>query len=410
MQARRFRFGEYEADFSLRELRKGGTRIGLQHKPFHVLELLLSSAGQLVTRQELFDHLWPDSHVSFERGLNSAVNSLRQALGESALGDCHYIETRPGLGYRFVAPVQEIAEQPAAEAYQDCLKGRYLLDRSSEEDIHKALAYFHSAAADPAYGSLAHAGIADAYCQLAVMGSAAPARVRGLARSFADRALEGDPALPQAHLADGRVKMVFDWDWSGARQAIQRGGGSILQASLLCTLGDYEAALESCRCALAMDPLSFPAGLQWAACSYAARDFQAAAEQCWKLLNLSPQFAPAHLWLALAYQQMGMREEAVVEFQNARSCSACRVPALAGLARDSEEASAELLQLSASRHVSRYWYAVVSVARGRFEEAVSHLEEAFQLRDTALLGMRWDARLDGLRGVTRFQEMLKRFE
>jgi DNA-binding winged helix-turn-helix (wHTH) protein len=407
MQGKKFRFADFEADFSLRELRKSGNRIGLQHKPFHVLELLLSNAGQLVTRQELVDHLWPDSHVSFERSLNSAVNSLRHVLGEG-----HYIETRPGLGYRFIAPVQEITEN-ATEALQDCLKGRYLLDRLSEEDSHKALAYFHSAAADHACAPLAHAGIADAYCQLATIGSVPSARVGALARSSAELAIEGDPGLPQAHISHARVKMLFDWDWSSAREALHRAKGlapaSVLEASLHCALGDDQAALESCRRALVMDPLSFPASLQLAACSYAARDFHSAVDQCWKLLNLSPEFAPAHLWLALAYQQMGMQDEAVVEFQHARLCSACRVQALSGLASHSEEAFAELSQLAATRHVSGYWHAVVFAAQGQHEQALSNLENAFQLRDPALLAMRCDPRLDGLRGSSRFQSMLSCF-
>ncbi len=407
MQGRRFRFGEYEADFALRELRKGGTRIGLQHKPFHVLELLLANAGQLVTRQELVEHLWPDSHVSFERGLNSAVNSLRQALGE-----CHYIETRPGLGYRFIGPVQEITEH-ATEAYQDCLKGRYLLDRLSEEDSHKALAYFHSAATDHAYAALAYAGIADAYCQLAAIGSVTSLRVSALARSSADLALKSDPGLPQAHISDARVKMLFDWDWSSAREAIHKANGlapaSVLEASLHRALGDYQAALGSCRRALVIDPLSFPASLQFAACSYAARDFHSAVDECWKLLNLSPDFAPAHLWLALAYEQMGMLDESIVEFQHARLCSACRVQALSGLASHSEEALAEFSQIAATRHVSGYWHAVVSAAQGQYEQALDHLENSFQLRDPALLSMRADPRFDGLRGSSRFQEMLSYF-
>jgi len=132
-------------------------------------------------------------------------------------------------------------------------------------------------------------------------------------------------------------------------------------------------------------------------------------DECWKLLNLSSSFAPAHLWLALAYQQMGMRDEAIVEFQNARLCSACRVPALAGLASDSDQAFAELSGLAASRHVSGYWFAVVYAAQGRYDQALSHLETSFQVRDPALLSLRSDPRFDGLRGSARFQNMLNCF-
>ena len=233
MQGKKFRFSEYEADLGLEELRKRGIRVSLQHKPFHVLELLLQNHGQLVTRKDLFAHLWPDSYVNFERGLNSAVNSLRTVLGESSKR-CHFIETRPGIGYRFIAPVEEIVEERAkpalkelaqsghAEAYQDCLKGRYLLDRMAEDEIHKALGYFNSAAADETCSPLAYAGIADAYCQLALIVSVSSRTVSSQARHCAELALKSDPGLPHAHVSAGRVKLLFDWDWNGARAAVSR--------------------------------------------------------------------------------------------------------------------------------------------------------------------------------------------
>jgi len=105
--ARRLRFGSFEVDLDQRELRNRGIRVHLQKKPFQILELLVSRRGALVTRTELEQHLWPGLHVSFGRGLNTAVNVLRQALGDSCAA-CRYIETRPGLGYRFLAPVEEV--------------------------------------------------------------------------------------------------------------------------------------------------------------------------------------------------------------------------------------------------------------------------------------------------------------
>src|SRR5947209_15774728 len=102
--ARRIRFGVFEADLRNRELRKHGFRIKLQEKPFQILELLLQRPGELVSREELAEHLWPGVYVSFERSLNTAVNALRRALSDSPRNS-RYIETRAGLGYVFVAPV-----------------------------------------------------------------------------------------------------------------------------------------------------------------------------------------------------------------------------------------------------------------------------------------------------------------
>jgi DNA-binding winged helix-turn-helix (wHTH) protein len=427
MQGRRLRFGDYVADFGLQELRRGGRRVGLQHKPFRVLERLLHSPGELVTRKELFAYLWPDSHVSFERGLNSAMNSLRQVLGESSR-EFHFIETRAGLGYRFIAAVEDITAAkpvtpPHLEAYQDCLKGRYLLDRMGEEEIHKALAYFNSAASAGSCSAPAHCGIADAYCQLAMIDSVCSAKLASQARSSAAYALECDPDSAPAFVSSGRVKMLFDWDWSGAQEAVARAieldancvSAHILQASLLCTLGHFEAAIGVCSSALLIDPVSFPANLELAACLYAARHFEASADHCWRMLSLEPGFAPAQVLLALAYEQLSQFEEAMVEYQNAQLSSACRVPAIsglcavcavAGLSSESETAYRELSDLSRNRYVSSYWQAVVFAGRKQSAQAVACLEESFQRRDPAALWLKADARFDFVRDEPRYKVLV----
>ena len=113
LQASRFRFGTFEVDLHERELYNRGIRVALQQKPFRILELLIRKRGELVTREELAQYLWPNLHVSFDRGLNTAVNVLRRALGDSPRNS-RYIETRSGLGYRFIAPVEEISQTHSA--------------------------------------------------------------------------------------------------------------------------------------------------------------------------------------------------------------------------------------------------------------------------------------------------------
>ena len=98
------RFGNFEVDFQERELRKQGMRIRLEEKPFQILELLLQRAGQVVSRLALREKLWPDTVVEYERSLNTAVNKLRELLGDCAQNP-RFVETLPRLGYRFIAPV-----------------------------------------------------------------------------------------------------------------------------------------------------------------------------------------------------------------------------------------------------------------------------------------------------------------
>lgn len=103
-----FRFGAFELRTHTGELWKHGIRVRLQAKPLQVLEALLERPGELVTRDELRRKLWPaGTFVDFENGLNTAINRLRAALGDSAEAP-RYIETLPRLGYRFICPVARI--------------------------------------------------------------------------------------------------------------------------------------------------------------------------------------------------------------------------------------------------------------------------------------------------------------
>src|SRR5437870_9585924 len=101
------RFAEFELDLRTAELRKRGLRLRLQEQSFQVLAMLVAKPGELVTREELRQKLWPaDTFVDFDHGLNAAVNKLREALNDSASAP-RFIETLPKRGYRFLFPLSE---------------------------------------------------------------------------------------------------------------------------------------------------------------------------------------------------------------------------------------------------------------------------------------------------------------
>ncbi|HKW88576.1 MAG TPA: winged helix-turn-helix domain-containing protein [Candidatus Acidoferrales bacterium] len=108
------RFGAFEMNLEARELRKSGLRLRLEEKPMQILEMLLAQPGQVVSRKSLKERLWPDTTVNFEFGLNTAVNKLRLALGDTA-GNPRYVETVPKRGYRFIAVMDSAAGEIAAE-------------------------------------------------------------------------------------------------------------------------------------------------------------------------------------------------------------------------------------------------------------------------------------------------------
>jgi len=138
-------FGAFEVDFQSRKLRKHGMRIRLEEQPFQILEMLLDRAGQVVTRKSLREKLWPNTIVGYEHSLNTAVNKLRELLGDSAQSP-RFIETVPRVGYRFIAPVtkRQRASSPAekkmlmALPFENLSGGRerdYFADGLTEEMV-----------------------------------------------------------------------------------------------------------------------------------------------------------------------------------------------------------------------------------------------------------------------------------
>ena len=109
----RYKFGLFEANLDSGELFRNGQKIRLQEQPFQVLVVLLERPGEVVTREELRQRLWAtDTFVDFDHSLNTAINKLRDTLGDGAANP-RFIETLPRRGYRFIAPVQSVSAETA---------------------------------------------------------------------------------------------------------------------------------------------------------------------------------------------------------------------------------------------------------------------------------------------------------
>jgi cholera toxin transcriptional activator len=149
--SRRYRFGIFEVDSTTGELRRKGVRVKLPSQPFQVLLMLLERPGEMLTREEICRALWPDgTFVDFEHGMNSAVNRLREALGDKA-SNPRFVETLARRGYRFLAPVERIVperivperivpEEETSVAVSSAETKPGLLDRalSAPEDLPKS--------------------------------------------------------------------------------------------------------------------------------------------------------------------------------------------------------------------------------------------------------------------------------
>ncbi len=128
-----FRFAEFEADLRTGELRRDGRLLKVQGKPFQVLSALLIRRGDLVTREELRQSLWPaDTFVDFEHGLNTAINKVREALRDSA-SNPRFIETLPRRGYRFIGAVSSNSVPAISPSRHSAAHEAELLPHTSDE-------------------------------------------------------------------------------------------------------------------------------------------------------------------------------------------------------------------------------------------------------------------------------------
>src|ERR1700722_3707796 len=116
-QLRLLRFGDFEVDLRGGELRKAGVKLKFGGQPFQVLSILLEHPGEVVTRDELQKRLWPDTFVDVDHNLNTAINKIREILGDSAERP-RFVETLPRRGYRFIGELEPpvlAAEEPVPE-------------------------------------------------------------------------------------------------------------------------------------------------------------------------------------------------------------------------------------------------------------------------------------------------------
>ena len=125
-QLRLLRFGDFEVDLRSGELRKAGVKLKFGGQPFQVLSILLEQPGDVVTREELQKRLWPDTFVDVDHNLNTAINKIREVLGDSAESP-RFVETLPRRGYRFIGEL----EPPVQPVVQSCGRTRSRLALAS---------------------------------------------------------------------------------------------------------------------------------------------------------------------------------------------------------------------------------------------------------------------------------------
>jgi eukaryotic-like serine/threonine-protein kinase len=315
---------------------------------------------------------------------------------------------------------------PNPEAYQDYLKGRYWWNKPTEDGLNKAIEYFQQAIAkDPAY-ALAYAGLADCYSSLGNSGFVPAREAFPRAKDFAQKALEIDDTLAEAHTSLGYVKTVYDWDWSGAEREYQRSinlnpssaEAHHFYAVALRRMGRLEESIRELKRAVELDPLSGLLNVDLGGSLYLARQYDAAIEQERKILELDPNFILAHYVLGMAYVQKSMYKEGIAEFQkvlvilpdDVRPLSGLgNAYAVAGRRAEAQKVLDQLNDLSKRKYVPAWFRAIIYVGLGEKDKAFEWLEKSYEDRSIGFgSAIKVDPIWDPLRSDPRFADLLHR--
>jgi serine/threonine protein kinase/tetratricopeptide (TPR) repeat protein len=309
------------------------------------------------------------------------------------------------------------------EAYQLYLKGRYYWNRRTEEALKKGLEYFNAAIGkDPSYAA-AYAGIADSHAMLVWNMMVSSPDGLPKARAAAQKALEFDKKLVEAHSALAFVKLFYEWDWKGAEQEFQRTLDLNPNYAIarqwfsmeLAALGRHDQGVRETERALQLDPLSMSINTTSGLLFYLVRQFDLGLEQSLKTIDLDPNFFASHFVCGLCYEQKGMHDEAVAEFQKAAELSG-RWPlfiaalghgwATAGNRIEAEKLIAELQDPSRKRYRASYSIAAIHAGLGDRESALEWLEKACEERGTWMIFLKVHPYWDSLRAEPRFTGLL----
>lgn len=311
------------------------------------------------------------------------------------------------------------------EAYNLYLLGRHFWNKRTEEDLKKAIENFEKAIGADANFAMAYTGLADSYNMMGAY-SYLPSKDAFLqAKAAAEKALEIDESLAEAHVSITQVKEFYEWDWSRAEKEYKRAielnpkyaTAHQWYAEYLSILGRHNEAMAEIKKAQELDPLSPIVNVEAGRVYYFAQQYDQAIKHIKKAFEIDPNFIPAHFFLASAYVQKGMYQEAISELQKAttliRSSTLFKTSlayafAVSGDKVKAKELLGQLIELSKERYVSAYEIAEIYVGLGEKNVAIDWLQKAFDERSRELAFLKVEPRLDSLRSDPRFTALLKK--
>jgi len=309
------------------------------------------------------------------------------------------------------------------EAYQLYLKGRFYWNKYTEEGWRKSIEFFKQATAkDPNY-ALAYAGIADSYSLLGELGIVAPKEIFPQARGYAEKALQLDDNLSEAHLSLGIVKLFYDWNPPAAEPELVRARElnpsdpqvHHFYGHYLEFIGRYEEATAEFQRGIDVDPTNLIVNAEYGWTFYLRHRWDEAIAQYRKTLELEPNFILASVWMAQAFEQKQMYAEALAELERARKIDnwywiiaeiGC-VDAFTGKRDEAQKIIAELNARAAHEYIDETLIVYIFLALGDKDQAFAWMEKGYQSRASNLPWLVMEPKFDPLRSDPRFGQFVR---
>lgn len=406
------------------EKNKSVSAIGQDLKVGVILEgTVYKSSGRLKIHIDLISAqgeavIWAPKH--FEANLDE-VSAYQATIAKIAKGVARKLKVQLRDAEESQIEKNATSNREAQDLYQ---KGRYYWSLRKPEELKKSLNYFKQAIKkDPSY-ALAYAGLADSYILMGGMGEI-PDECFPKAREAAEKALQLDDTLAEAHTSLAYVKLWHDWDWFGAeaefKRAIEKNPKYATAhqwyAEYLAAMRRSAEAIKEIKLALDFAPKSFI--MEWHAgrIYYLLHDYDQAIKQFQKALDINPSFALAYRWLGHTYMQKEWHEKAVSAYLQARHLTGnppetveelAEAYQTSGIKGYKQRLLQQLQKRGAERYIPPYSIALVYVYLGETDKAFEWLEKAYTNRCSWLVLLQVDPRLASLRSDERFTDLLRR--
>ncbi len=357
---------------------------------------------------------WSGTFTTSSADLIHTEDAIAQQLSEILAPQSASTALRPSTG-----------DTNDAEAYSDYMKARFFATTRTHSSLEKAIALLKAATGrDPGYAR-AWAALAEDYSLEGFYSYVAPGDTYPRAREAALKALSLDNSLLEAHVSLMSILTDYDWDWNGSERefhaaiAIDPNYAVAYQyyGYTLLAMGRGAEALVAMKQAAEIDPVSpsVQTSLAWA--EYQLRMNREAAEQCRKVLDLYPDYVPAHQLLGLTYSLLGQDQAALAELRHSGALEPTNtmnplfidyILARAGRAAEASRNLDDIASRSGNAFIQDYLVAAAWAAIGDRQRAEDFLNRALEVRSNWLINLHYDPRFDTLRSDARFQTILDR--